>query len=54
MAHVRYNIEQKVFIYDCYVKNKRKKERTHTNCAGKNFAVNFLKQYAHLEIQFPN
>jgi hypothetical protein len=33
---VRYNLEQRVFIYDSYVKKK-----THTNRAGENFAVNF-------------
>jgi hypothetical protein len=25
MAHVRYNLEQRVFIYDCYVKKKKHK-----------------------------
>jgi hypothetical protein len=44
MARVRYNLQQRVFIYDCYVK---------TNHAGENFAVNFLT-HVHLEIQFPN
>jgi hypothetical protein len=48
MAHVRYNLEQRVFIYDCYVK------KTHTNCAGENFAVNLPTQHINLEIQFPN
>jgi hypothetical protein len=32
---VRYHLEQRVFIYDAYVK-------THTNYAGENFAVHFL------------
>jgi hypothetical protein len=47
MARVRYNLQQKVFIYDCYVK------KTHTNHLGENFAVNF-PTHVHLEIQFPN
>jgi hypothetical protein len=45
MAHVSYSLEQRVFIYDCYVKKK-----THTTHAGENFAVNFPKQHVHLEI----
>jgi hypothetical protein len=27
MAHVRYNLEQRVFIYDCYVKTNSYKSR---------------------------
>jgi hypothetical protein len=49
MAHVRYNLEQRVFIYDFYVKKK-----PHTNRAGENFTINFRTQHVHLEIQFPN
>jgi hypothetical protein len=37
MARVRYNLEQRVFIYDCYVEIK-----THTNHGGENFTLNFL------------
>jgi hypothetical protein len=47
MAHVRYNLEQRVFIYDCYVK------KSHTNRTGESLAVNFPK-HVYLEIQFPN
>jgi hypothetical protein len=47
MACVRYNLEQRVFIYDCYMKKK------HINHAGENFVVNF-PTHVHLEIQFPN
>jgi hypothetical protein len=43
MAHVRYNLQQRVFIYDCYVK------KTHTNHPGENSATNFLKQHVQLE-----
>jgi hypothetical protein len=49
MAPVRYSLEQRVFIYDCYVKKK-----TRTNLAGENFAVNFPTKYVHLEIQLRN
>jgi hypothetical protein len=35
MAHPKYNLEQRVFIYDCYVK------KTHTNHGGENFVLNF-------------
>jgi hypothetical protein len=48
MAHVRYNLEQTVFIYDCYV------VKTHTNLAGENFALNLPTQHVRMEIQFPN
>jgi hypothetical protein len=47
MARVRNNLEQRVFICDCYVK------KIHTNRAGEIFAVNF-PTHVHLEIQFPN
>jgi hypothetical protein len=50
MAHVRYNLEQRVFIYDCYVGG----EKTHRNHLGEKFAINFLTQHVCLEIQFPN
>jgi hypothetical protein len=49
MARVRYNLEQRVFIHDCYAK-----KRPYTNRAGENFTVNFSTQYVHLMIQFPN
>jgi hypothetical protein len=47
MARVGCNLEQRVFIYDCYEKKK-----THTNRAGEHFTVNFPTQHIHLEIQF--
>jgi hypothetical protein len=37
MARVRYNLDQRVFVYDCYVKKKK----THTNPAGENFNRKF-------------
>jgi hypothetical protein len=48
MARVRYNLEQRVSIYDCYVKTN-----SHKSCRRK-FTVNFLTPHVHLEIQFPN
>jgi hypothetical protein len=48
MARVRYNLEQRVFIYDCYVKTN-----SYTSCR-ENFAVIFPTQNVHLETQFPN
>jgi hypothetical protein len=45
MAHVRYNFDQKVFIYGCSVK-------THKNHAEEKFAINFPKQCDHMEINF--
>jgi hypothetical protein len=51
MACVRYNLEQEVFVYDCYVKEKDliqiMQEKNY-------FSLNFPTQHVHLEIQFPN
>jgi hypothetical protein len=46
---VRYNLEQRIFNYDCDVKTK-----SHSNLAGEIFALNFRTQHVLLEIQFPN
>jgi hypothetical protein len=40
MAHVKYNLKQGVFIYDCYV--KKKKKNSYKSCR-KEFRLKFPK-----------
>jgi hypothetical protein len=51
MAPVRYNLEQRMFSYDCYVHKKKRKRKAHTNHAGENFTLNFPTQHFRLEIK---